>query len=93
LTKSIALYCAEQNLDIRCNSIHPAFIDTPIIDPMLARLGGDPDSAKAKLARAIPLKRLGSADDVAFAAVYLASDEARFVTGAELKIDGGLSAR
>jgi NAD(P)-dependent dehydrogenase (short-subunit alcohol dehydrogenase family) len=93
LTKSIALYCAEQGLDIRCNSIHPAYIDTPIIGPMLARIGGDPVLAKAKLARAIPLNRLGEPDDVAFAALYLASDESKFVTGAEFKIDGGLSAR
>lgn len=91
LTKSVALHCARHGWDIRCNSIHPSFIRTPILDPLVARFGAA--EGLAKLARQIPLGRLGEPDDVAYAVLYLASDESRFVTGAELKIDGGLSAQ
>lgn len=92
LSKSIALYCAKNGLNIRCNSIHPAFIKTPIISPFTDMAGGDEAKAHARLIRSIPLGRLGEPEDVAYLALYLASDEARFVTGAEFKIDGGLSA-
>ncbi len=90
LSKSIALHCAREGLDIRCNSIHPAFVETPILQAVI----GDRDEAAtlAKMARQIPLKRLGVPDDVAQAVIYLASDESRFMTGAELKLDGGISA-
>jgi NAD(P)-dependent dehydrogenase (short-subunit alcohol dehydrogenase family) len=90
LTKSVALHCARNGWDIRCNSVHPTFIRTPILDALV----GDRDEATvfAKLARQVPLGRLGEAGDVASAIVYLASDESRFMTGAEIKLDGGISA-
>jgi NAD(P)-dependent dehydrogenase (short-subunit alcohol dehydrogenase family) len=91
LTKSVALHCARERLDIRCNSVHPAFIDTPILDGLAAR-SATPDAIRQKLAKQIPLGRIGQPDDVAYAVLYLASDESRFVTAAEFKIDGGLSA-
>jgi NAD(P)-dependent dehydrogenase (short-subunit alcohol dehydrogenase family) len=90
LTKSIALHCAHEGLDVRCNSIHPTFVDTPLLDPLRAKLGKA--EADAKLARQVPLGRIGEPKDVADAVLYLASDESRFVTGAELKLDGGISA-
>jgi NAD(P)-dependent dehydrogenase (short-subunit alcohol dehydrogenase family) len=90
LSKNIALYCAKKGLDIRSNSIHPTFIDTPILDPLRNRLGKE--AAEAKLARQIPLGRIGKPEDIGLAAVYLVSDESRFMTGAELKLDGGISA-
>jgi len=90
LSKSVALHCARKGNGIRCNSVHPAFIDTPIIDKMVG--GGDRDATRQKLARQLPLKRIGEPDDVAYAVLYLASDESSFVTGAELRVDGGLSA-
>jgi NAD(P)-dependent dehydrogenase (short-subunit alcohol dehydrogenase family) len=90
LSKGIALHCAKQKLDIRSNSIHPTFIDTPILDPLRKVFGKE--EAEAKLARQIPVGRIGTPDDVASAVLYLASDESRFVTGAELKVDGGISA-
>ena len=90
LSKGIALHCAKQKLDIRSNSIHPTFIDTPILDPLRQRLGKE--EAEAKLARQVPLGRIGQPDDIANAVLYLASDESRFMTGSELKLDGGISA-
>jgi NAD(P)-dependent dehydrogenase (short-subunit alcohol dehydrogenase family) len=91
LTKSVALHCARERLDIRCNSVHPAFIDTPLLDGLAAR-NATPDALRQKLAAQIPLGRIGQPDDVAYAVLYLASDESRFITAAELKLDGGLSA-
>jgi len=90
LTKSVALHCARAGYAVTCNSIHPTFIDTPIIGKLLP--GGDRAAVIAKLARQVPVGRVGEPDDVAHAAVYLCSDEATFVTGAELYIDGGISA-
>ena len=90
MTKSIALHCARQGYNIRCNSIHPTFINTPILDPLRNVIGKE--KLVQKLSRQVPLGRIGKPDDVAYAVVYLASDESQFVTGAELKIDGGISA-
>jgi NAD(P)-dependent dehydrogenase (short-subunit alcohol dehydrogenase family) len=90
LSKGIALHCAKQGLDIRSNSIHPTFVDTPILDPLRQRFGKE--EAEAKLARQVPLGRIGAPSDIANAVLYLASDESRFMTGAELKLDGGISA-
>jgi NAD(P)-dependent dehydrogenase (short-subunit alcohol dehydrogenase family) len=90
LSKNIALYCAKQKIDVRSNSIHPTFIDTPILDPIRQRFGKE--EGEAKLGRQVPLGRIGSPRDIADAVLYLASDESRFMTGAELKLDGGISA-
>jgi NAD(P)-dependent dehydrogenase (short-subunit alcohol dehydrogenase family) len=90
LSKNIALYCAKMGLDIRSNSIHPTFIDTPILDPLSQRLGKE--EVHAKLGRQIPLGHIGEPNDIANAVLYLASDESKFMTGAELKLDGGISA-
>jgi NAD(P)-dependent dehydrogenase (short-subunit alcohol dehydrogenase family) len=90
LTKSTALHCAKQGYPINCNSIHPVFIDTPILDGIAE--GIDPAVMRQKLARQIPLGKVGEPDDVAYAAVYLASDESKFVTGSALYVDGGISA-
>lgn len=90
LSKSVALHCARRGYGIRSNSIHPVFIATPILDGLVSHLGKD--EAYAKLGRQVPLGHIGEPKDIAYAAVYLASDESKFVTGAELKVDGGISA-
>lgn len=92
-TKTIALEAARAGWNVRCNSVHPVFIRTPILDPYVAMAGGDEGLAHEKLARGIPLKRIGEPDDVAYCVLYLASDESKFVTGAEFKIDGGMLAQ
>jgi NAD(P)-dependent dehydrogenase (short-subunit alcohol dehydrogenase family) len=92
-TKTVALEAAKNDWNVRCNSVHPVFIRTPILDPFTAMAGGDEAKAHERLARGIPLKRIGEPDDVAYCVLYLASDESRFVTGAEFKIDGGTTAQ
>lgn len=89
LTKSIALHCAREGLDIRCNSIHPTFVRTPLLEGLVR---GSDEEREAKLARQIPAGRIAEPDDVAYAVLYLASDESRMMTGAEIKLDGGISA-
>lgn len=91
LSKSVALHCARSANNVRCNSVHPAFIDTPILDGLAANT--DRETALQKLGRQIPLGRVGQPDDVAYAVLYLASDESNFVTGTEIRIDGGISAQ
>ena len=93
LSKSVALYCGKMGWNIRCNSVHPTFIDTPILDGMAASSGHPKEVIMSKLARQIPLGRVGEPDDIAQAVLYLGSNESKFVTGAELKVDGGISAR
>lgn len=90
-SKTVALYCAQQGLKIRCNSIHPAAILTPIWEPML---GDGPDRVErmAALVKDTPLQRFGMPDEVAEVALMLASDEASYITGTEITIDGGLLA-
>jgi cyclopentanol dehydrogenase len=86
LTKTTALQYAREG--IRANSVHPG----PIVTPMTERRRGDPATYARMLSR-IPLGRYGEADDVAYAVLYLASDESSFVTGSELVIDGGWTAQ
>jgi NAD(P)-dependent dehydrogenase (short-subunit alcohol dehydrogenase family) len=90
-TKTVALYCAEQGLPVRCNSIHPAAILTPMWEPMLGT-GPERERKLAALVADTPLRRFGTPGDVAAVAVLLASDEAAYITGAELHVDGGLLA-
>ncbi len=93
LTRSVALHCARSGWDIRCNSVHPAFVDTAILDNFRRKPGTSHEEVVDRLARTIPLGRVGDPQDVALGVLYLASDESRFMTGAELKLDGGISAQ
>jgi len=90
-TKTVALYCAEQGLKIRCNSIHPAAILTPMWETMLGA-GPDREERMRAFVRDTPLRRFGTPDEVAAVALLLASDEAAYMTGAELTVDGGILA-
>ena len=92
LTKSVALHCARAGYGIRCNSIHPTFIETPMLESMI-RDSPDPEKARQTLVRQVPLRRIGKPMDVANMIVYLASDESTFVTGTEMVIDGGVIAQ
>lgn len=92
LTKSVALHCARVGYGIRCNSIHPTFIETPMLESMI-RDSPDPEKTRQTLVRQVPLRRIGKPDDVANMIVYLASDESTFVTGTEMVIDGGVIAQ
>jgi len=92
LTKSVALHCARAGYGIRCNSIHPTFIETPMLESMI-RDSPDPEKARQTLVRQVPLRRIGKPEDVANMIVYLASDESTFVTGTEMVIDGGVIAQ
>jgi NAD(P)-dependent dehydrogenase (short-subunit alcohol dehydrogenase family) len=90
MTKTDALlYAADR---IRVNSIHPGFIWTPMVDGFL-REQGDVEAGKPAVAALHPLGHMGEPDDIAWGCLYLASEEAKFVTGAELVIDGGYTAR
>jgi 3(or 17)beta-hydroxysteroid dehydrogenase len=91
LTKSVALHCARQGYNIRCNSVHPSFVETPMLQSMLAA-ARDPRKLEAKYARAAPLGRLAKPIEVARTILFLVSDESAFTTGAEVVVDGGLTA-
>jgi NAD(P)-dependent dehydrogenase (short-subunit alcohol dehydrogenase family) len=91
LTKHVALHCAQMKYNIRCNSVHPGYIDTPMIAPRLDQPIGNM-SGRQWLEELHPLGRLGRADEVAAMILFLLSDESSFSTGAEFVCDGGLTA-
>ncbi len=79
---------------IRVNSVHPGFIWTPMVDHFLHDSGAtDLDAARRQIDQLHPLGHMGEPDGIAWGVVYLASDESKFVTGSELVIDGGYTAR
>ncbi|MBI5258184.1 MAG: SDR family oxidoreductase [Burkholderiales bacterium] len=90
-TRTVALYCAAQQLAVRCNAILPATILTPMWAPMLGQ-GAQREAQLATLCAQTPMRRFGTPDEVAALAVFLASDEAAYITGAEVAVDGGLMA-
>ena len=91
LTKHVALHCAQQKYNIRCNSVHPGYIDTPMIAPRLDQPIGNM-SGRQWLEELHPLGRLGQAEEVANMILFLLSDESSFSTGSEFVCDGGLTA-
>jgi NAD(P)-dependent dehydrogenase (short-subunit alcohol dehydrogenase family) len=90
-SKSVALYCAEKGYKIRCNSVHPAAVMTPMWDAMLGE-GEQRQKMTEDIENGIPLGHFGEPIDVAYGVLYLASDESKYVTGIELTIDGGILA-
>ncbi len=91
LTKSVALHCAQMKYGIRCNSVHPGYIDTPMVAPRLDGTVGNM-SGRQWLEQLHPLGRLGRAEEVAAMILFLLSDESTFSTGSEFVCDGGLTA-
>jgi len=92
LSKSVALHGARYKPPVRCNAVCPAFIEGPMVDA-IAQGSRDPATIRNKLALDIPLGRLGAPEEVARLCVYLLSDDSSFITGADVPIDGGLTAR
>ena len=94
LTKSLAVEWAQQG--IRVNCVCPGVIRTPIVDPFIERgrglFGDSPEEAWERLAQLHPIGRVGEPEEVARAVMFLASDEASFITGVALPVDGGLEA-
>jgi NAD(P)-dependent dehydrogenase (short-subunit alcohol dehydrogenase family) len=92
-TKSAALHCAAQGYRIRVNSVHPGFIRTPMVDKGFAQLPpAEEEAARARIVGEIPLGEFGNPRDIANGVLFLASEESRYMTGAELVIDGGYTA-
>lgn len=91
-TKSAALHCAKQGYRIRVNSIHPGYIWTPMVENYL-KAQGNVEEGRKYLDSLHPIGHVGEPDDIGYGVVYLASDESKFMTGAELVIDGGYTAQ
>lgn len=89
LTKQAALSCAQNGYKVRVNAIHPGYVWTPMVARKAAQDFPTIEAARTAFAAMNPMGLIGDPDDVAWAVVYLASDEARLVTGADLVIDGG----
>ena len=96
-SRSVALYCARKRYNIRCNSVLPGFIETPMgqeaLEGSITGKKTDPVIMAEKIKKTIPLRMFGQPEDIAYAILYLASDEARFVTGTDIIVDGGVSAQ
>jgi NAD(P)-dependent dehydrogenase (short-subunit alcohol dehydrogenase family) len=92
LTKSVAMYCARKGYNIRCNSVHPSFTATPMVEAVIAR-SKSPDKVREGLVHAAPMGRMGRPEEIAATILFLAGDESSFTTGAEFAVDGGLTAQ
>lgn len=89
LTKAVAVHCGKSGYNIRCNSVHPGTIDTPILDEQLEHFGNDRKAMLEQLKNYQALGRVGSPRDIAAAVAFLASPDASFITATELVVDGG----
>lgn len=89
LTKAVALHCGAKNYPVRCVSIHPTYIDTAMLDPSaMANAGGHSERLR-QLSAKVPIGRIATAEDVANAVLFAASDEAAMITGSGILVDGG----
>lgn len=94
-TRSVAMHCAKKGYGIRCNSVHPGQIRTAmmngIFDSVSDAINIAKDSAEALFLAQIPLGKFQEAEDIAHAVLFLLSDEARYITGTQLVVDGGMT--
>ena len=92
-TKSAALHCAKLDYNIRINSLHPGYVSTPMVSKAISEMPeAEADEFKQRVLANIPLKRMAQPEEIASAALFLASDDANYMTGSELIIDGGYTA-
>lgn len=91
LTKSIALHCADQKWPIRCNSVHPTYVDTPLLRLKASMYGGE-EAMLASMAAEVPMGRIATPRDVADAIAFLSSDASALISGTTLVIDGAMTA-
>lgn len=89
-SKSVAQHCARRGYGIRCNSIHPGSIETPMGQHAMSGVAPTLEEGRERYKKGIPLKAIGEPDDIAYAALYLACSESKYVTGQELTVDGGI---
>lgn len=94
-TRSVAMHCAQRGYGIRCNSVHPGQIRTPMMNTIIERVGRDTNMGQAAaedvFLSQIPLGKFQEPEDIAHAVLFLLSDEARFITGSQLVVDGGMT--
>jgi NAD(P)-dependent dehydrogenase (short-subunit alcohol dehydrogenase family) len=94
-TRSVAMHCAERGYGIRCNSVHPGQIRTPMMNNIIERVGRDTNMGQAAAEDVfrgqIPLGAFQEPEDIAHAVLFLLSDEARFITGSQIVVDGGMT--
>jgi 3(or 17)beta-hydroxysteroid dehydrogenase len=95
VTRSVAMHCAQRGYGIRCNSVHPGQIRTPMMNTIIERVGRDTNmgqtAAEDVFLSQIPLGKFQEPEDIAHAVLFLLSDESRFVTGSQLVVDGGMT--
>jgi 3(or 17)beta-hydroxysteroid dehydrogenase len=93
-TRSVALYCLQSGYRIRCNSVHPGQMQTAMLDGLFSKMSAQTGIDAAELRKSfltrVPMGEFGTADDVAHAVLYFASDESRYATGTRLVVDGGI---
>jgi len=88
LTKSIALHCAKHAPGVRCNSVHPTYVDSEMLDP-IAEMFPDRATMLAGMAQEVPIGRVATPDDIANVILFLASNSSGMMTGAQVLVDGG----
>ena len=94
-TRSVAMHCATRGYGIRCNSVHPGQVRTPMMNTIIERVGRDTNmgqtAAEEVFLGQIPMGKFQEPEDIAHAVLFLISDEARFITGSQIVVDGGMT--